>query len=297
MSKVSIKEFSRPWTRGATLKDFLERLPEILAGEEIREVISAVARAYLKNKIVLFGMGAHVIKVGLSPLVVDLMERGVVSAVAMNGAGIIHDAEIAMAGKTSEDVGSNLGKGRFGMSRETVDFLNKAIRKAERRTCGLGQAVGEAIIENKLPFQQFSILAAGVRLKIPVTVHVAFGTDILHIHPGFDPRSTGKATHLDFRLFASVVAALEAGVYFNVGSAVILPEVFLKALTLVRNLGHTVRSFTTVNMDFMKHYRPLTNVVTRPTVDGGKGYSLIGHHELMLPLIAAGVIEAIEPSI
>lgn len=293
-SKVSVDEFARRWVKGSSLEVFFQSLPSILAGKEIREVISAAAGAYLKNRTILFGMGAHVIKVGLNPVVIDLMERRFISAVAMNGAGIIHDVELAMAGKTSEDVGATLGKGDFGMSKDTVDFLNEAIRKAEHGVYGLGRAVGEAIIEHALPFEKISILAAGVRRKIPVTVHVAFGTDILHIHPGFNPQYAGKATHIDFKLFASAVAALEGGIYFNIGSAVILPEVFLKALTLVRNLGYTVKSFTTVNMDFIKQYRPLTNVVSRPTVEGGKGYSLVGHHEIMLPLIAAGIVEAIE---
>jgi hypothetical protein len=240
-------------------------------------------------------MGAHVIKVGLNPVVVDLMERGIISAVAMNGAGIIHDIELALTGQTSEDVTASIGDGTFGMARETCSFLSEAIKMAGKQSAGLGEAVGRIIIENKLPQMEKSILAAGNRLGIPVTVHVALGTDIIHMHPDFDPCNAGKATHRDFRTFASIIATLEGGVYMNVGSAVILPEIFLKAITLVRNLGHHLKNFTTVNMDFIRHYRPMTNVVQRPTSNGGQGINLVGHHEIMLPLIAAGVIEQINP--
>ncbi len=238
-------------------------------------------------------MGAHVIKVGLNPVVIDLMERGIITAVAMNGAGIIHDFEIAMTGRTSEDVSVSIGNGAFGMARETCDFLCDAIKRAGEKSQGLGEAVGLAILEKNLPFMDKSILAAGARLGIPVTVHVAIGTDIIHMHPGFDPEAAGGASHRDFKIFASVVATLEEGVYMNVGSAVILPEVFLKAITLVRNLGNKVDNFTTVNMDFIQQYRPMVNVVNRPTARGGAGINLVGHHEIMLPLIAAGVIEQI----
>ncbi|NVM56752.1 MAG: hypothetical protein HWN51_01340, partial [Desulfobacterales bacterium] len=226
-------------------------------------------------------------------VVVDMMERGVFTAIAMNGAGIIHDVELAMIGKTSEDVLEGLEHGAFGMAKDSADFLNRAITKAGKEGLGLGEAVGRAIIEENLPFGKESILATALRLQIPATVHVAIGTDILHIHHGFDPEAAGKASHLDFRLFASVVATLEDGVYMNVGSAVILPEVFLKALTLVRNMGYKVDRFTAVNMDFIQHYRATTNVVNRPTSKGGKGYTLIGHHEIMFPLLAAAVIERI----
>ncbi len=238
-------------------------------------------------------MGAHVIKVGLNPVVIDLMERGIITAVAMNGAGIIHDSELAMAGQTSEDVSASIGNGSFGMAHEINSFLSDAIHKAGQKSSGLGETIGLAMIEGNLPFLDQSILAAGARLGIPVTVHVAFGTDIIHMHPGFDPNAAGAATHIDFRTFASVIATLEGGIYLNVGSAVILPEVFLKAVTLVRNLGHNLDNFTTVNMDFIRHYRPITNVVNRPTARGGQGFDLTGHHEIMLPLIAAGVIEEI----
>ena len=292
-SKVSTDDFARAWEKGSSFEDFLEALPAILAGDHIRSVISAIATAFQKEKVVVLGMGAHVIKVGLNPVVIDLMERGIVTAVAMNGAGIIHDMELAMSGRTSEDVEASIGNGTFGMAQETCAFLSSAVKKAAKDSLGLGEAVGSTMIEEQLPLLDKSIFAAGVRLGIPVTVHVAIGTDIIHMHPEFDPEKTGGATHRDFRLFASVISALQEGVYLNVGSAVILPEVFLKAVTLVRNMGHHMENFTTVNMDFIQHYRPMTNVVSRPTATGGQGFNLVGHHEIMVPLIAAGVIEKI----
>lgn len=292
-SKVTVDDFAKPLKKGSSIKDFLDNLPDILAGKNIRSVIAAIAKASIKDNVILFGMGAHVIKVGLNPVVIDLMERGVISAVAMNGAGIIHDLEVALDGKTSEDVNESIDDGSFGMTYETCDFINKAITAADQHSKGLGESVGQIILENNLKFKDKSILAAGSRLDIPITVHIAVGTDIIHMHPGFDPKSAGQASHRDFRTFASIVSALEGGVYLNVGSAVLLPEVFLKAITLVRNLGHDLKNFTTVNMDFIQHYRPLTNVVSRPTQKGGQGFNLVGHHEIMLPIIAAGIIEEI----
>ena len=293
-SKVTAEDFAKTWQKGASYRTFLDYLPDILAGGQLKSVISAIAKAYRDNRTILFGMGAHVIKVGLNPIVIDLMERRLISGVAMNGAGIIHDVELAMVGRTSEDVAAALDDGSFGMARETCTFLNESIKSTRNKSMGLGQAVGREILEKRLPLMEKSILAAGARLGIPVTVHVAIGTDILHMHPGFDPQATGAASHQDFRLFTSIVAALEKGVYLNVGSAVILPEIFLKATTLVRNLGYTLEDFTTVNLDFLKHYRPLTNVINRPTAKGGRGINLVGHHEILLPLIAAGVIEGID---
>jgi hypothetical protein len=290
-SKVSFGDLAKPWRKGDTFLSFLESLPDILAARQLRQVIDALVSACRAQKTIMVGMGAHVIKVGLAPVIIDLIKRGIIKAVALNGAGIIHDFEMAYAGKTSEDVAAGLDTGEFGMAQETGQFLNQAINQSDTDTVGLGFAVGNLILENRLPFAEMSILAAGVKYGIPVTVHVAFGTDIIHMHPGFDPSGAGAATHRDFRIFASVVSTLENGVYMNVGSAVLLPEVFLKAITLVRNLGHQVKNFTTVNMDFITHYRPLTNVVHRPTLSGGKGYNLVGCHEIMLPLIAAGVIE------
>ena len=290
-SKVDRTDFAHPWKADGSLKNFLQQLPNILAAKDFRGVVSAIAKAHKGGKSVMTAMGAHVIKVGLSPVVIDMMERGIITAIAMNGAGIIHDLELAMIGRTSEEVLEGLEHGAFGMAQETADFLNRAMSKASREALGLGQAVGQAIIQEDLPFGKDSIFAAAARLDIPATVHVAIGTDIIHIHPGFDPEAAGKASHLDFRLFSSLVAALENGVYMNIGSAVILPEVFLKALTLARNMGHKVEQFTAVNMDFIRHYRSTTNVVERPTSMGGVGYTLIGHHEIMLPLLAAAVIE------
>jgi hypothetical protein len=229
--------------------------------------IAAVAEAGRARKPVIFGMGAHVIKTGLSPIVIDLMTRGVITGVALNGAGIIHDLEIAMAGRTSEEVGVGLESGSFGMAAETADFLSRAVAVGDT---GLGRSVGEAIAAAQLPFADQSILATGRRLGLPVTVHVAIGTDIIHMHPGFDAARTGAASHLDFRILAAEVAGIEGGVYVNAGSAVILPEVFLKALNVARNLGHTVNRFTTVNLDFIRHYRPMVNVVAgrRPRRQG-----------------------------
>lgn len=290
-SLVQINDAAKPWQKGSSFKDFLDFLPDILAGKHVRKVIAAMAAAAKNEKVIILGMGAHVIKVGLNPIVVDLMERGIVSAVAMNGAGIIHDFELALTGQTSEDVLASLKDGAFGMATETGAFLCEAIRSADLEQIGMGEAVGKSIIGNNLPFADKSILAAGARLGLPVTVHVAIGTDIIHMHPQFDPAAAGKASHRDFCTFAGFVAALEGGVYLNVGSAVILPEIFLKAVSLARNLGYRLSNFTTVNMDFMAHYRPLTNVVKRPTAQGGQGLNLIGHHEILLPLIAAGVIE------
>ncbi|MDM8524665.1 deoxyhypusine synthase family protein [Desulfococcaceae bacterium HSG8] len=293
-SKVCADDFASPWKKGGSFGDFLENLPGILGASDIREVISAISAAFKSKKTIMLAMGAHVIKVGLNPIIIDLMKRGIITAVAMNGAGIIHDSELAMAGQTSEDVAVSIGDGTFGMAKETGEFLNSAIQKADEESVGLGQAVGMSVIENRMPFMDKSILAAGARFGIPVTVHIAIGTDIIHMHPGFDAEKAGGASHRDFRTFASVVSTLERGVYLNVGSAVILPEVFLKAITLVRNLGHLVKDLTTVNLDFIRHYRPMTNVVNRPTLEGGKGINLVGHHEIILPLIAAGVIEEVE---
>lgn len=292
-SMVTSGDFAKPWRKGSSYRDFLAGLPDILAGSQLKRVVAAIASAYRADRTIIFGMGAHVIKVGLNPVIIDLMERGIITGVAMNGAGIIHDLELAMVGQTSEDVAAALEDGTFGMAAETGSFLSEALNSAGKNTVGLGYAVGRSILENKLPQRDGSILAAGARLGIPVTVHVAIGTDIIHMHPGFDPAATGAASHHDFRVFASIVATLQKGVYLNVGSAVILPEIFLKATNLVRNLGYTLKEFTTVNLDFIKHYRPLTNIIQRPTTRGGEGINLVGHHEILVPLIAAGVIEAI----
>jgi hypothetical protein len=222
------------------------------------------------------------------------MQRGIITALALNGAGIIHDSEIAMVGRTSEEVADVLGAGAFGAARETGENLNKAITAGAAQGIGIGQAVGEMLLKEGFPHNDNSLLAMACKLQVPVTVHVAMGTDIIHIHPDVDGGAIGKAGHHDFRVFCRLVSELEGGVYLNVGSAVLLPEVFLKALTVVRNLGHQVKQVTTANFDFIRHYRPVTNVVHRPTLEGGKGFNFTGHHELMLPLLAAAVIDEID---
>lgn len=296
-SKVNINDFAKPYEAGSTFNDFLKNLPQILAVKDLKEIASLIAAANRNKKVVIAAMGAHVLKVGLSPLIIDLMEKGIINAVALNGACIVHDFEIAFAGKTSEDVDAEISKGTFGMSEETGKYLNKAIKNGARKGWGIGRSTGEMINDSDYPYKNLSILASGARLGIPVTVHVGIGTDIIHLHPQMDGNATGKGSSMDFSLFAGVVSRLEGGIYMNIGSAVILPEVFLKAITLSRNLGHKVQNFSTVNMDFIQHYRPLTNVVKRPTKDGtGRGYTLTGHHEIMLPLLSAAVIEELSIS-
>jgi hypothetical protein len=266
-------------------------LPKQLAGKDFPELVERIAAAVIGKRPVLVGMGAHVIKVGLAPILIDLMERGIISALALNGAGIIHDAEIAMVGRTSEEVANVLGAGAFGAARETGEVLNQAINQGAREGIGIGEAVGNALLQQNFPFNSQSLLAQARRLGIPVTVHVAMGTDIIHIHPAADGAAIGQCSHHDFRVFCRLVSGLEGGVYLNLGSAVLLPEVFLKALTVVRNLGHVAQRFTTANFDFIRAYRPATNVVHRPTLEGGKGFNFTGHHELMIPLLAAAVVD------
>lgn len=290
-SKVSHHDFGRPWEKGGSLREFVARLPKVLAGQTLRAVAGAWVAARRGGRQVLLGMGAHPIKVGLSPTLIDLMRRHLITGLAMNGAGIIHDVEIAMVGCTSEDVDQALGGGQFGMARETAEFINGAISWGAGQGLGLGEALGRRLLSSDFPFKELSLLRTAAEIKVPLTVHVAVGTDITHLHPSVDPAALGAATHLDFRLFAALVSRLAEGVYLNLGSAVIMPEVFLKALTLARNLGHPVAPLTTVNLDFIQHYRPLANVVRRPTAGAGRGYALTGHHELLLPLLAAMVIE------
>jgi hypothetical protein len=292
-SRVRRADEARPHERGGSLRDFLAGLPDLLAGADLRAVIDAAALAARRRKLLLWGFGAHLIKVGLAPVMVDLMERGLVDGVCMNGAGCVHDLELAMMGRTSEDVARALDDGSFGMARETATALNGAIAAGHAAGLGMGEAVGRAILEGRYPHKARSILASAARLGIPVTVHAAIGTDIHHMHPSADGAALGATSHRDFERLTQLVAALEGGVLFNIGSAVILPEVFLKALALARNLGHRVDRFTTVNIDFIRHYRPQLNVVERPTRKGGRGYALTGHHEILLPLIAAGLIEAL----
>jgi hypothetical protein len=292
-SKAQAQDFASPVDRGATFRAWFDSLPRILGGRDLRRVVTAIAAAYRDGRGIVWGIGAHVIKTGVSPVLVDLMERGYVSALAMNGAGIIHDFEIALSGATSEDVDEALGPGTFGMAEETGRVLNEIIREAERREQGIGQAVGAYLVDRAAPHTSRSLIASAFRLQIPVTVHVALGTDIIHMHPGASGAAIGAASLRDFRYFTSSVARLASGVYMNCGSAVILPEVFLKAVALVRNQGVSLDGLTTVNIDFMRMYRPQTNVVERPVAGTtGTGISLIGHHELLIPLIAAAVIDA-----
>ena len=293
-SKVSQEDFGQAWTRGGSFKEFLERLPNLLAGRDLRAVAQAWTEAHRARRPVLLGMGAHALKVGLSPILIDLVQRGLLTGLACNGAVLVHDAEIAMVGRTSEDVDEVLGSGQFGMARETAEFLNEATAWGATEGLGLGEAVARRLHQSDFPHKQLSLLAAAAAREMPVTVHVAVGADIIHLHPSLPPAALGETTHRDFRLFAAQVSRLAGGLYINLGSAVILPEVFLKALTLARNLGHRVQPLTTVNLDFIQHYRPLTNVVRRPTAGEGRGYALTGHHEIMLPLLAALVVENLE---
>jgi len=293
-SKVTVDDFAGPMAAGMKVCDLLARLPAQFAGKDFPELVRLIVAAHRADKPVLLGMGAHVIKVGLNPVLIDLMKKGIISAFALNGAGIVHDAEIAMAGRTSEEVTDVLGSGAFGAAKETGEVLNGAIKKGAEKDIGLGQAVGEMLLEKDFPFNDMSLLAQARKLDIPVTVHVALGTDIIHIHPSADGAATGKTTHHDFRVFCRLVSEMEGGVYLNVGSAVLLPEIFLKALTVVRNLGYPVRNLTTANFDFIRHYRPATNVVQRPTLEGGCGFNFTGHHELMIPLLAAAVLDGLQ---
>ena len=290
-SKVTVENFAKPLGPGASIKDLLESLPGQFAGVEFPEFIDRLATSHKSGKSIAVGMGAHVIKVGLNPVIIDLMERKVITSIALNGAGIVHDTEVAMVGRTSEDVGSVLGTGEFGAARETGEAVNEAIALGAQKDIGLGQAMGEFLDKQNFPYNDMSLLASAYRLSIPVTVHVAVGTDIVHIHPSADGAAIGKTTFLDFKKFCGIVSNLEGGAYLNIGSAVLLPEIFLKALTAVRNLGHVVNNFTTANFDFLRHYRPMTNVVNRPTASGGKGYNFTGHHELMIPLLAACLLD------
>ncbi len=289
--KVDIELAASPHQRDASFKTFMDNLPSFLAASDLKSVVRSVIQARRHDRPVILGMGAHPVKVGLSPVIIDLMRRGVVTALATNGACIIHDFELSLLGRTSEDVASELCAGRFGMARETGKELNEAIRKGVKKGYGIGRSVGEYIFGRKSRFKEKSLFAEGFRLGIPVTVHVAVGTDIIHMHPQTDGAAIGQGSLRDFKLLASVVSDLEGGVYINLGSAVIMPEVFLKALTIARNLGHKVENITTVNMDFIQHYRPKENVLCRPTMEKGRSYALTGHHEIMFPLLAAAITE------
>jgi hypothetical protein len=298
-SKVNVREFARPTGKNPSLKKFLDALPAILAGNDLRDVLAAVHRARAGKHAVIWGIGGHVIKVGLGPLLIELMRAGFVSGVAMNGAALIHDFEIALAGQTSEDVDASLGEGKFGMVQETGQGINEIAKLAQRIHIGYGEAAGQYLHSGILPAKHLdaSVLAAAYKLKIPVTVHLAIGTDIPHMHPAADGGALGAASFMDFRLFCALVQGMDGGgVFLNWGSAVILPEVFLKAVSVARNAGLRLQPITTANFDFIQHYRPLQNVVKRPTAGTGKktgesskGFAITGHHELMLPLVAAAL--------
>ena len=293
-STVTAAEFAAPYRKGSGLDGFLDSLPAILAGRDFRAVVRAILEARASDGGVVWGFGAHVVKTGLAPVIIDLMERGFVSALATNGAGIIHDFEVALVGATSEDVESALGAGEFGMADETGRLLNGAINDGVAEGLGIGQAVGRYLSSHHPQYERMSIAAAAARLGVPLTVHVALGTDVIHMHPAADGRAIGEGSLRDFRYFASSVARLDRGVYLNCGSAVVLPEVFLKAVSLARNGGVTFAGLTTVVFDFARLYRPQTNVAGRPALNGGRGYYLVGHHELMIPLLAAALIEGAE---
>ncbi|MCI0469457.1 MAG: hypothetical protein L0Y62_05260 [Nitrospirae bacterium] len=290
-SKVSIEKAAVPHKKGNQFSEFINSLPGFLAADGLRSVVAAIVNAYINKRHVVVGMGAHSIKVGLSPLIIDLLQRGVITAIAANGACIIHDFEISFIGQTSEDVAKELCTGSFGMARETGQMLNGAITRGVGNGIGIGRSVGEHIERSDFKFKDKSIFACCYRLGVPATVHVAMGSDIIHMHREADGAAIGEGSMKDFRLFASVVSELEGGVYINLGSSVIMPEVFLKALTIARNLGHKVEEITTINMDFIQHYRPIENVLRRPTMINGQSFALTGHHEIMLPLLCAMIIE------
>jgi len=299
-SKVNVREFGKPGAATNTsVTKFLDSLPHILAAESLRHLLRAVHAARKQHKAILWGMGGHVIKVGLGPILIDLMNRGFVTGIAMNGAALIHDFEIALAGNTSEDVEAALGEGQFGMAEETGKYLNEIAKLAQRIRIGYGEAAGQFLNSGVIvaKYAESSVLAAAHKRRIPVTVHLAIGTDIPHMHPAAEGAALGYATHRDFRLFCALTQQMHpGGVYLNWGSAVLLPEVFLKAVSVVRNLGVPLCPITTANFDFIQHYRPLQNVVRRPTASGrnhkgpkSHGFAITGHHELMLPLVAAAL--------
>ena len=288
-SKVRTDQFARVWEPSSGVAGWIEALPDLLAAADFRAVVAAMRQAHSTGRGIVWGLGAHVIKVGLGPVLIDLMERGFVSALAVNGAGLIHDFEVATAGATSEEVEAVLGAGQFGMAAETGTQLNAAITSGAAAKMGLGQAVCAHLTTASPRFASLSVLCAAARLGLPVTVHVGIGTDIIHMHPDASGAAIGATSLQDFKFFTSFVSKLEGGVYLNCGSAVMLPEVFLKAVSLVRNRGISLDGLTTVNFDFVRMYRPETNVVRRPVAGVGKGYSITGHHELMLPLLAAAL--------
>jgi len=290
-SKVSKSDFAKTLKKPVSFRDFFKAMPDILSGKNLRNLVELILDARKKDKPVICAFGAHVLKCGLGPMLIDLAKRGIITAFATNGASTVHDFELAYSGFTSEDVAARLKDGSFGMTRETGEFLNSAAKTAQKNRAGLGYTIGSEIEKQKLPNRSLSILASAFRLKLPITVHVAIGTDIIYQHPQCDGAAWGYASYQDFLLFTENVSKLgSGGVFLNFGSAVIMPEIFLKALTITRNLGHKTFNFTTANFDMIRQYRPLTNIVSRPTKDGGQGYDFTGHHEIMLPLLYAALV-------
>ncbi len=291
-SKVTIKDFVTSVNEDSSLSEYLSSLPNILAVQSLRDLASRMRRARELQKPIIWGIGGHVIKTGLAPVMIDLMRRGFLTAIAANGSVLVHDAEIAMVGSTSEDVDATLGEGEFGGAEETGSLLNEAASQGQRVSIGLGEAVGRALINRQPAYEEMSLLCAAYKARVPFTAFITIGGDIAHFHPSVDGAALGATSHTDFRLLAELVRRMHGGgVYLNIGSAVTLPEVFLKCVTLVRNLGNEFTDITTANLDFIQSYRPLTNVVRRPTADGaGRGYAITGHHELTIPLLAAQLI-------
>lgn len=291
-SKVSVEDFASPLAAGAGVDELLTSLPDIFAGKWIRTIIERIARAHQQKRAVVLAMGAHVIKCGLSPILCDLMKRGVITSLAVNGAGAIHDSEIARFGQTSEDVVDGMRTGLFGMARETADFLNEGASTAQSAEMGFGEVLGKALAEHEAPHADVSLLATAYRCGVPMTVHVSVGSDIVHMHASADGNAIGAASMRDFRILTEAMTGLgQGGVLLNVGSAVVLPEVLLKAMTILVNLGRDLSGMTGVNLDFMQQYRSNQQVVSRIREIGGEGFALTGHHEIMIPLIAAGVVQ------
>lgn len=296
-NKVATEEFGKPLPRSASFAEFFDSLPDILAGKELRAVVDAIVTARRNGRPVIITMGAHVIKVGLSPLLIDWMRRGVLGAIATNGAGAVHDTEVARFGVTSEDVGAGIKTGLFGMARETGEFINGAAVRAQAQNSGFGETLGAMLDEESAPHRDLSLLSNGLKYRVPVTIHVAIGSDIPHPQPSMDGAATGAATYADFKIFANVVKDLSGGVLLNIGSSVLLPTIIEKSLAVCRNLGHDVRDFTGVNFDFIQHYRSTWNPVRRANelTDGnGRGIAITGHHELTIPLLIAAVNDRLD---
>lgn len=296
-NKVETAAFAQKLSPGATFQQFFDSLPDILAGHELRAVVDAIVTARQNGRPVIITMGAHVIKVGLSPLLIDWIRRGVIAAIATNGAGAVHDTEIARFGVTSEDVGAGIKTGLFGMARETGEFINGAAKRAAAEGAGFGETLGRQLLEENAPHDELSLLANGIECGVPVTIHAAIGSDIPHPQPSMDGAATGAATFADFKIFAYVVKDLTDGVLLNIGSAVVLPTIIEKSLAVCRNLGYEVNNFTGVNFDFIQHYRSTWNPVRRAnelTTGQGRGIAITGHHELTIPLLVAAVNERLK---